>query len=318
MLTALIAGLLSASLLGAAPTTAATAAKHPVPYNFLPYAIAGGAQSDAVGTNDWSCRPTKAHPRPVVLVHGLMGNRSTNWPTYGPLLANEGYCVFALTYGVDPRATFPPFDQMGGVVPMEQSALELAAFVDRVLGATQTTKVDIVGHSEGSLMPDHYVKFLGGAAKVDRYVGITPLWNGTNFLELGTLSDNGRPSGLSPAVTAMFEQICGSCPEFLTGSGFMEKLNSRGGPAVPGVTYTNIMTRYDELVWPYTSGMMHSPNATNFVVQDQCPQDVAEHGDMAYDPIVAQDTLNALDPTHARPVNCGGLPPFFAGQAAAR
>ena len=45
------------------------------------------------------------HPRPVVLVHGTAGNRSTNWQTYGPLLKNNGYCVFALDYG--DRATGP-------------------------------------------------------------------------------------------------------------------------------------------------------------------------------------------------------------------
>ena len=49
----------------------------------------------------WTCRPSAAHPRPVVLVHGLLANMTDNWQTMSPLLANNGYCVFALTYGTD-------------------------------------------------------------------------------------------------------------------------------------------------------------------------------------------------------------------------
>ena len=41
-----------------------------------------------------------------MLVHGTAGNKNTNWQTYAPLLANNGYCVFALTYGV--TAGTPP------------------------------------------------------------------------------------------------------------------------------------------------------------------------------------------------------------------
>jgi triacylglycerol esterase/lipase EstA (alpha/beta hydrolase family) len=44
---------------------------------------------------------------------------------------------------------------------MEESAKQLAAFVDTVREATGADKVDIVGHSEGSLMPDYYVKSSG-------------------------------------------------------------------------------------------------------------------------------------------------------------
>ena len=78
--------------------------------------IVGGAQDDQPGANDWDCKPSKQHPRPVVLVHGLMGNKSTNWPTYAPLLANEGYCVFALTYGQQP---VPGNEKFGGLGPMQ-------------------------------------------------------------------------------------------------------------------------------------------------------------------------------------------------------
>ena len=93
----LLLGLVSGLALAASP---AQAGRLPVPYNFLPAAIFGGApNANAPGTNDWSCKPTAAHPRPVVLVHGTLGNRSTNWQTYGPLLKNNGYCVFSLTYG---------------------------------------------------------------------------------------------------------------------------------------------------------------------------------------------------------------------------
>ena len=71
---------------------------------------------------------------------------------------------------------------------------------------------------------------------------------------------------------------------------------------MPGVRYTTVMSRYDELVTPYTSGYL--PGATNIVLQDVCPADPAEHVAVAFDPNVARLVLNALDPEHAEPVRC--------------
>jgi triacylglycerol lipase len=228
-----------------------------------------------------------------------------NWAYLSPILAARGYCVFALTYGVNPVAPFP-FDQFGGVVPIEQSAHQLSGFVDRVVAATDAAKVDIVGHSEGSLMPDYYVKFLGGSAHVARYVGLTPLWDGTNLGGLATLYRAGASPGFSGGLGAALAPYCGSCTEFLTGSEFLARLNA-GGAAAPGVVYTTVMTRLDELVVPYTSGYLSGAGVTNIVLQDRCPSDVAEHAALAVDPVTAQLVLNALDPGHARPLVCGAL-----------
>jgi pimeloyl-ACP methyl ester carboxylesterase len=313
VLATLAATLLSTVALAASSATAAL----PVSYNLLTGALATAKDpaQPPPGANDFSCRPSAAHPNPVVLVHGLVANAADNWNTMSPVLKNAGYCVFALTYGA-PNPRTPYF---GGLTRMEDSSHELDAFVTRVLAATGASKVDLVGHSEGTVMPQYWLKRLGGAAKVDKYVALTPLYDGTTVYGLDRVIRIAER--LDPKDAATFEGlfdkgICGSCREFLRGSQFLTDLY-KDGVAAPGVTYTTIMTRYDELVVPYTSGRL--PGATNIVLQDQCPLDLAEHAAVAYDPVAARDVLNALDPAHAERVPCTlVLPLIGAPQAATR
>jgi len=263
------------------------------------------------GANDFTCKPTAQHPNPVILVHGLSANMHANWYWMAPRIADEGYCVYALTYGRQPGNP-PPFNYNGGLKEMEESAPELAALVDKVLASTGAQKVDIVGHSEGSLMPNYYVKFmpqarygagspLEGQLKVDRYVGITPLWDGTDPGGLVTFSES-DPTPFSDYFVEGMKYACASCPEFMHHSDFLGKMNANGGPRVPGVTYTMIMTTHDELVHPYTSG--HMDGATNIVVQDQCAADPSEHLALAANPNVLIDVLNALDPARKQTADC--------------
>ncbi|HYL72189.1 MAG TPA: alpha/beta fold hydrolase, partial [Candidatus Dormibacteraeota bacterium] len=148
-------------LLGVWGTPAASAAgSYPVTYRFADGIAANASDptGSPPGANNWSCKPSSAHPRPVVLVHGLLGTAQDNWYTMAPLLANHGYCVFALTYGADSGNPY-----FGGLLDMETSATQMQAFVQRVLQATGARKVDLVGHSEGTVMPRYWMEFLGGA-----------------------------------------------------------------------------------------------------------------------------------------------------------
>src|SRR5207237_15324 len=122
------------------------------------------------GFNDWSCRPSAAHPEPVVLLHGLGGNGPGNFSALGPYLASAGFCVYAPTYG----ETIPGVP-VGGITPIPQSAAEIAAFIGRVLAATGAAKVDLAGHSEGGFQALYGPKFVPGeAATVARVVALAP------------------------------------------------------------------------------------------------------------------------------------------------
>jgi triacylglycerol lipase len=282
-------------------SAASAAKKYPVPYTFTANVVAAATQpgTPPPGSNNWSCRPSTAHPRPVRLVHGLFANMTDNWQTMSPLLANNGYCVFALTYGTDPNAS-PPSDQFGGLTPMEQSAVQLSAFVNKVLNKTGAHKVDIVGHSEGATMPDYYIEYLGGAAKVARYVGVSGVKHGTTVHGLGTFAT--AYGTLFPGAPDPTSASCGSCQEFLVGSNYIKKIEARA-PA-RGVIYTNIATRYDELVSPYTSSFLTGPNVTNIDLQAHCSRDFSDHLAIISSPITGRYILNALDPAHARPATC--------------
>lgn len=94
----------------------------------------------------------------------------------------------------------------------------------------------------------------------------------------------------------------------------MNKKIWRGGsPYVKGVKYTNIMTRYDELVVPYTAGYVRGragEQVKNIVVQDTCSKDYSDHLAIAGSRRAAYFALNALDPAHPVKVPCEFVPPF--------
>jgi len=253
--------------------------------------------------NDWNCKPTAAHPEPVVLAHGLGANGDDNWFFHGPQIAGAGYCVFSTTYGA---GILGPL--VGGIGPMEDSAAQLGAFVDEVLAATGASQVDVVGHSEGTTVPAYYFKFLGGAAKVKRFVGFGANYQGTSLHGLSTLI--GLLTSSAPGLADLFSRdACAACLEFMPGSPFNQKL-AAGGVAVAGPSYTNIVSRNDNVVTPYTSGVIDAPNVTNIVLQDACPLDISGHLSLAIDPNVTQLVLRALDPDHAKRLQCQ---PFFSG-----
>ncbi|WP_433634993.1 esterase/lipase family protein [Nocardia sp. CA-120079] len=284
-------------------------AEYPVDYNFfagIPNELVNHGGS-LPGSNDWGCRPSAAHPNPVVLAHGTGGGAQTNWGLYAPLLANEGYCVFSLTYGAYDLPW--PISAVGGMLPIEQSAVQFAAFVDRVLAATGASKVDVVWHSQGTVLPNYYAKRLGGADKIDKYVSIAPAWRGTNAGGGADVAAFADRLGAGPYFQAATGSLCQACAELLRDSTFLRDLNS-DGVYVPGITYTNIMGSLDEIVVPYDSGFVPGPNATNIVVQDGCAIDYSEHLAIAGSPRSARFVLNALDPAHAREVPCEFVPPF--------
>lgn len=248
------------------------------------YAASSTSSVGAVaGANDFSCRPSQAHPFPVVLVHGTFGNAS-NWSALSPGLAGAGFCVFALNYGCQNLQQL-----VCGTAPIEESAGQLSAFVDRVLSATGASRVDVVGHSQGGMMPRYFMKFLGGAAKVHRLIGLAPSNHGTTL------------NGLQNLAAALAGVAgCDACVEQLAGSAFLTRLNA-GGDTLAGVLYTVIETRFDEVVTPFTSAFLSGPAVTNILLQDHCVLDTTGHVSIVDDPNALGWVRNALDPTVPAP-----------------
>ena len=246
------------------------------------------------GANDWTCVPTSAHPDPVILVPGTFESMAKNWSTLSPYLKNQGYCVYALNYG-----TTNGIDATG---PIADSARELSAFVDRVLAASGADQADIVGHSQGGMMPRYYLGFLGGADKVDALVGIAPSNHGTEGLITPT------PEQV-PISSGDADVVCQACADQEAGSPFLTELNSIGD-LVDGPSYTVISTKFDEVVTPYQSQFLAGPAArvTNITIQDLCPADPIEHDQAPNDPVVHQLVGNALEQKTGRPADAAFSP----------
>ncbi|KAG0366820.1 alpha/beta hydrolase fold protein [Gamsiella multidivaricata] len=251
----------------------------------------------SVGFNDWSCKPSSAHPRAIILVHGLIANNWDNWLYMAPRLVARGYCVYSLTYG-----QLPGIPLLAGLDKMENGAVQLSAFVDKVLAATNTTKVNLLGHSEGSLMPRYYLKYLGGSSKIDKFAAFGAIAYGTTLSGLVPFLTS---LGLYDTIKGIIDPVCLSCFQFLPNSQFLQDLNA-GGDTVPGVQYKFIVSKTDEVVTPYTSGLLKDKNplVQNVVLQSLCPVDLSEHVAQMVDPIVFNAVDAYFNPARPQTINC--------------
>jgi hypothetical protein len=293
----LLAALAAVAVAVVAP--AGASASYSVPYG-------NTALGDAIWNETWepealtggnkSCKPSSAHPYPVVLVHATLADEGSNWVTLAPLLANEGYCVYGFNYGATIASLEVwPFigPRIDGLGHIEKSAEELSSFVNNVLSKTKATKVDLVGHSQGGMMPNYYIKFLGGSSKVNELIGLAPSNHGTTLDGVTTFVE--QFPFAAEIINGLIEFLgAPALSEQEESSAFIKKLFGSGEPVVSGVKYVVIETTHDEVVTPYTHAFLSGSGVTNITIQSQCPSDPVAHIGMFDDSPSLQNVLNQL------------------------
>lgn len=224
-----------------------------------------------------SCTPpvgARRH-RPVLLVHGtgLTPAQSWSW-NYGAVLPRLGYptCTVAL-----PQAA------LGDI----QVASEYVVHAVDAVSARWSSRVDVVGHSQGGLEPRWALRWWPGLrTKVDHYVGLASPNHGIYAADACAASGN-----CWPAVWQMRQ-----------GAAFLRALNSDGESPGP-TSYTDVYSQTDDLVRPAlvdpTAALAPAANVSNIAVQQVCPGRYVNHAGMLADAVVwavVMDTLNHAGP----------------------
>ncbi|VFA95652.1 Extracellular esterase estB precursor [Nocardia farcinica] len=270
------------------------------------------------GANDWNCKPTAEHPRPVVLLHGTWMNAYNGFAYMSQPIKDAGFCTFTLNYG---RSNLLEGGGLGSVLPgvmgtgyIQDSAKQVATFVDRVLAATGADEVDIIAHSQGGALANWYTKYEGGADKVKNLITYGATHHGTTLVGIGALGRAINNFGID--VLGFVEIFVGHAGiQQTVGSDFINKLNENGD-TIAGVDYTVVGTRYDEITNPYELTFLQAvPGATvqNITLQDGCEQDMSDHLTMMYSPRGLSIALRALDPEGHPDLVCTGNPWLLGG-----
>lgn len=297
--------MLVAVLIGLSPAATAAPAQLPVPYGNQ--AMIDQALTDwdgpVAGANDYTCRPSREHPKPVVLVTSTFLSDAVSWTTLGPYLHNLGYCVYTFNYG---REIYGVPPGLNGMDPIAVSARTVAAAVERVLAATGAEEVDLVGHSQGGMVARYYINVLGGAERVDRMV---------------LLSSPYRLTGLPVDITAWARD---SIPEpvyrSMLHNGIVPPVALFGAnvldpwawefiePLRPDIEYVQITNSVDE--FGLLGGMpapVGAANATTLYMDRVCPTDYSEHFSQQYSPTAVAMIATALDPDHPVAGRCTAI-----------
>lgn len=210
----------------------------------LALAVVAAVATPAVASADTLTR------NPVVVVTGLSGI-AADYEPFADRLRYDGYRVYIFQL---PNLGFGD---------IRDSASALAGYVGQVEAATGSSRVDLIGHSEGGLVSRYFLKFLGGTGTVDRYISLGTPQYGTYVANITAFLGLGNCIGII------------ACQQMTIGSDFLATLNA-GDDAPGAVRYTTVRTLQDELVRPVDNAELFG-GATNVLVQALCPLRVVGH-----------------------------------------
>ncbi|MBF4997324.1 alpha/beta fold hydrolase [Nocardia sp. BSTN01] len=252
------------------------------------HTISVNAQPPAPAMNDGNCRPSVAHPRPVVLLHGITDS-THEWDALAPRLIESGYCVFALDYGKDERTLF----RINGFAPLRRSVAEVDAFIEAVRNRTGAARVDLVAHSEGAAIALFSAKEVERADRIHTEVLLAPPTFGTTLSGVVEVAERSGVRGMTDTV--MSDAVCPACADLEAGSSFSTELG-RAPIAAQGVRYHVLATRDDTVVTPPgTASFILETGVENVFVQDLVPGHVVDHATLPRDPVVMGWITAALD-----------------------
>lgn len=227
------------------------------------------------------CDPFEHSGDVVLLVHGTTLTGPEHWNlNYRPMLREHGRDVCVVTY---------PHRGLGD----QQDSAEVIAHAVLRVHQRAGRKVDIVGHSQGAILPRWAVKYWGSAQRV------------VNDLVMLAGPQHGFSSShllLGPRPAPFWQ--------WRFDSAFMHALNS--GDETPGdVDYTSIYSAGDEGVQPMRTAMLDggrdSAHVTNVATQDVCPARPVDHATIGTtDALTHELVLDAL--RHAGPLDIRRLP----------
>jgi triacylglycerol esterase/lipase EstA (alpha/beta hydrolase family) len=175
-----------------------------------------------------------------------------------------------------------------------QVAAEYVVFALRTMsrfeGHSKARKVQIIGYSQGGMVPRWALRFWRDTRKlVDDDIGLDASNHGTITAESSCQNEGCAPAIWQQRNTSAFTAALNSLTE-----------------TFPGIAYTEIYTQEDEIVVPNTneegSSSVHSGGGQieNVAVQEVCPGHKADHLTMgSSDPVGYALALDAV--THAGP-----------------
>lgn len=233
--------------------------------------------------DDWSARPSANKPWPVILIHGTVDTKGV-WQELGTELRADGWCVFAPDYG------------KRGTAAMEESAVQLGAYIEAVRTITGAEQVILIGHSQGGLLARYWMRTSGQARYVKHLVSLGAPNHGTTMggilspLVTNNLTENIMHSLIHRWFGPVgFQQITGSEIFAVFNDDGARNTDDDGassthgsGELEDGVDYTCIASRQDTVVQPPETCFLNGPahQVRNVWVQDIIPRANVQHQDL--------------------------------------